>query len=186
MNWYKQSKKENSFSYEDEHRALWRILISKEMERCGIRFDLENDYEVKSRMMDCDLKRNEDDEYKYKVYAEMYEAGGDWECPNIYFRCQMYKKYKNSRWSSGEKFVYIPKKNLNLKDGQAIHNDESVSECNRLQDFKEKDLWDMLQKESILRKKQEWKMNETSDNYDTDSWSAGYVGNLLKHWKSED
>ena len=158
MNWYKVAK-QKEFDLSSESRDLWRILLLREMDRVGIHFDTENDDIISSRNIDLEIKQNKDDDESYRSFCEMRIAGGDWQCPNIYFRCQMMYKYKSSRkWSTGY-------------------------ECKDVGDIKEKDFWDMMKKEVENRKKDEWKMYENSNTHDEDIWDVGFARDLLKHWK---
>jgi len=189
MNWYKIARKKE-FDYEGETKHLWSQLISHEMDRVDIHFNTENDEIIGTRMLDCDVKISEEDDRSYRVLCEMRVAGGDWECPNIYFRCQMQKKYdKQSRWSSEYKFIFIPSKNLNLEKREqggfvARHND--AENCLSFSDVTQKDFWEKARREAENRKKLEWKMYEKSQNNDDDVWGVGFARDLLKHWKPQD
>lgn len=187
MNWYKVAKDE--FSYNEEQKTLWRVLVGKEMSRSGIHFDLENDDVVKTRTFDLDTKNKNNEDQKFRVIAEMHVAGGDWQCPNIYFRCQLMNKYNNGTWSHGYKFVFIPRKNLNLvkyERGYTARDNDNPDKCRRYEDVLQKDLWKSVKREAEKRKKDEYKMYAASDHHDEDIWDVGFARDLLKHWKQKD
>lgn len=98
------------FSYDNMSKDMWRDKVHEAKKQFKILFDLENDYTVKKQRkitipqsywehIDCTFK------------CELFSAGGDWEEPVYYFRCQIVKgyaldvaTYRNSH------FVYIPGK----------------------------------------------------------------------------
>ena len=125
MNWYKIAKdnKDNEeFSYGEEIRTLWNRLLKKEMDRVNIHFDLENNdgYEVKTKNLDF---TGRDGQEQFRIKANICWAGGDWESPICYFRCQIESRsYYNDEWGNWSpmvKTIIIPKKaNKNLINGK--------------------------------------------------------------------
>lgn len=148
MNWYKFAKKEDNFDYSSEIRDLWLSLVRKEMDRVNIHFDLENDEPIASKELDLFTDNNG---REYKIVTEARSAGGDWECPNIYFRCQIKTRYsKDGDFSSDRKAVYICPKSPNLTDseGKKVAKNNNESEC---QNINSKDHWDHLKKDITKR-----------------------------------
>lgn len=188
MSWYKFAKKE--FSYNSELRDLWRQLIKDEMDRVSISFDLENNDIVSSKTINLDIQDDKRSDTEFKVFSEMYAAGGDWECPNVYFRCQIFTKtdyYHNvkkkkirGQWAPDMKFVYIPTDNLNLiKSKNSYQASTNQEECNWVEDVGEKHFWDDLKTESEKRYLNHLDTIRKSDSHDQSSWSSGFVRNLL-------
>lgn len=131
MNWYK--KAELSFDFESEKNRIWNEILKKEQEFHNLSFDLENNY-ISEKMKS--LKTGIDD---IKVYAELWNAGGDWECPISYFRCQV---KKGSRL--GPKFIYIPSRkegNLNLSSDGSGEKYPLTEQCKKIDNKK---LWHSL------------------------------------------
>ncbi len=136
MNWYKIAKRD--FEYNEEIQSLWRDLLRDEMERSGISFDTENDDVVADKEIDMG---NIGNHAKTVVYAELRSAGGDWQCPTYYFRCQeFYKHDEDSTFSIGIKFIVIPENNPNLSDpddsGKAYPRDNAEFDCEYCDDKK--------------------------------------------------
>ena len=155
MNWYKISQAKKSkkkdleeFSYGREIDNLWRKMLQAEQDRVNISFDLENNdgYDIKTK----DLKYTNNDD-QYRIVARISWAGGDWESPVCYFRCQYEKRscFKRDgswgKWQSELKTIIIPEKNnANLtkdKDGLVAKQSE---DGNHTKDINEKKLWDEM------------------------------------------
>lgn len=146
MSWYKRAKKD--FEYHREHRSLWRVLVKEEQKRCGISFDLENDDPIASREIKLDYSNRADGEQK--VFAQLCVAGGDWECPIYYFRCQLFTRMEKGKgqYSDSLKFVIIPEKynpNLEKHEGKMVAkgNGRGGEACG---DRDEEALWKELKK----------------------------------------
>ena len=153
MNWYKESKKKCSdeFDYGDSIRTLWNNIIKMEQDRSNIHFDLENNdcYDLKTK--DLTYKR---DDTEYRVRANLCWAGGDWENPIAYFRCQFESRsYLDNEvhkgwydWKPCCKTIIIPiKSNLNLikgKNGGMIASQDGEGVKSKKDEIKDKDLWD--------------------------------------------
>ena len=144
MSWYKQSKDENDFDFSDEEKEIWRSMVKEEQDAVGIHFDLENDESISSiRRIKLKTKNKSMVDMgsgDLTVFVELYSAGGDWQNPVGYFRCQIKEK---NHW--GPKFVYIPEKNkgnANLvsskKEGEFIAGDNNDDEYTKLN---ERELW---------------------------------------------
>ena len=181
MNWYKisQSKKRQSkdmeeFDYGREINNLWRNMLQKEMDRINVHFDLENNdgYDIKTK----DLKFKERGD-RYRIKARISWAGGDWESPICYFKCQYeersYFERDNSwgQWQPKLKTIIIPEKsNVNLTKGKDGLIAKQGEEGAHTRDIDEKALWDEMVKIAEKRIKEYWKAY--LDEYDGDGDSS--------------
>ena len=164
-NWYRESKKKSDveeFAYGDEIRALWQNMLNKEQDRSNIHFDLENDdgYDVKTKDLSFTAH---DGEKQFRIKARICWAGGDWESPVCYFRCQyedrgFYDRDKSwGNWSPFVKTIIIPEKNnANLKKGEKGLVAKEAEEGAGSKDIDEKALWDEMIKIAEKRLKQYW------------------------------
>lgn len=109
------------FSYDGIAHDMWHEVIHAGKDLFKIHFDLENDTDITSPFT---IKNSA------KFLCQAYVAGGDWECPVLYYRCQLIdnepgyfvksfgtdlSKYNNAY------FVFIPTKadgNNNLVPGK--------------------------------------------------------------------
>jgi len=180
MNWYKQSKKEDNFVYDNLVKEFWRELLFLEKERVDIGFDVENNDsvgDVKDFEIDKVFITKGGAKFKYKVTAQMMSAGGDWENPVRYFKCQCARKTEGrDEWGKYTKgdltFIYIPEKNegnKNLIKGDkkkwvTSHNDADYV---KFDDKEEKDLWDSIKKHCPKRIKAYY--DDKNKEYDYDS-----------------
>lgn len=109
------------FDYKDLSTEMWRKKVKEAQEKAKVHFDLENDYDVAQREVEID--QDEWDHLgKVKFRCELFSAGGDWEDPILYFRCQLFKGYARDL-HQGDHFIYIPcqaegNSNLIQKDGE--------------------------------------------------------------------
>jgi len=160
MNWYK--KAEFKFDFYEIEKRVWNKLIKLEQEKENISFDLENNDEVGDlRKIDLDYKHKtpggEDDQYR--ILAQMYNAGGDWENSIRYFKCQLEEKWTESdNWRKGrETFIYIPTNkegNLNLIKGEkGLIASENESD-NKSDEISDRQLWKSLKKHCEKRVKE--------------------------------
>ncbi len=87
-------KKEEIFNYHDIAENAWNEILHEAMDFQKIHFDLENDESTnqKKRFF---VKKNlrKDQPIKYEINAELFEAGGDWENPVLYFRLEFTHDY---------------------------------------------------------------------------------------------
>lgn len=93
------------FCYNIPSKTMWRDLIRDAMKEYKISFDLENDDNVASR----DIKIND-----RKFYCELWKAGGDWQNPICYFRCEIKDGHIEKPYMSQHMhphFIFIPGKN---------------------------------------------------------------------------
>lgn len=105
-------KEDLSFDYRSIEKSIWYKLIKEAMDKFKISFDLEN----------CDpistvREYNNND---YKFLYQSCKAGGDWQSPTIFYKCQLLSGYVKSLSYTDKNngcFVFIPNKeqgNLNL------------------------------------------------------------------------
>lgn len=124
----------DGFDYTMQAGEFWRPLIKAAMEKANIHFDLENDDEASK-----DSRRTfKVGDYDAKVV--LYFAGGDWETPVAYFRCQ---------GPLGKTSVHIP----GLEDGN-VNLEKSEKGWHPSQDqstpykkFNQSQLWRWVEKE---------------------------------------
>lgn len=94
------------FNYETPAKEMWRDLIRDAMKEFDISFDLENDDKVVGR----DIKIGKGGDIN-KFYCELWKAGGDWQNPIAYFRCELKDGYleepHHSQYNDPH-FVFIP------------------------------------------------------------------------------
>lgn len=89
-----QNKKKEIFNYRNITERAWHDFAKEAQEFQGISFDFENDDttgQKKTFYIHKDLRKNQP--IKYQVNAELFEAGGDWESPVMYFRIQFIHDY---------------------------------------------------------------------------------------------
>lgn len=103
--------KSDFFSYDDLANAKWKDLEHEAMKSFNVYFDLENDNSTKQQR-NIVIPQTEWEFTKCRFKCEMFSAGGDWQYPVKYFRCQLVdgyafgvQKYRNSGM-----FVFIPGK----------------------------------------------------------------------------
>lgn len=85
---------DKEFSYGRLTHGFWRDLVSQAQERQGISFNLENDDSV-SDVREVKAGEYEDHDGKkrrYRFTVQPWAAGGDWENPVRYYRCQYHPK----------------------------------------------------------------------------------------------
>ena len=108
-----EDKKKEFFDYSELSNDMWRKAVHDEQESVGINFDLENDYDIAQREIVIDQDQWEFT--KCKFACELHSAGGDWESPVLYFRCQLKDGYAKrngkSIYSHNSHFIYIPGEN---------------------------------------------------------------------------
>jgi len=118
------------FSYGDLTRGRWSELMKEAQDKFGVAFSTENDDYFGEPFL-VDTGSFGVDNKPYRILAQGYEAGGDWENAVIYFRCQVKDGYIDGM--SGDKlFVVIPvQNNPNLYYSEekgkyfAIHNNDA-------------------------------------------------------------
>lgn len=97
------------FDYNQLAKERWREILNNAQKKFSVSFDTENDDAVDQR--EIIIPQKEWDFTKCKFRCEMRSAGGDWEFPVIYFRCQIIEGYANGLATYGNSlFCYIPGK----------------------------------------------------------------------------
>ena len=175
--------KPSNFSYGDETRELWKALVHAEQKRVNIRFDLENDDSVDDeKVIPLDIKGGQDKEYSYKAIVRRCQAGGDWQSPNCYFRCQIESQYDNSGpYSPKFKAIVIPiKGNVNLIKSDKGYTATDTEKFVRQTPKDIKLATEEMKKELVNRIKAYWK-DIVNDHGKFESFKAtGLVDSLLK------
>lgn len=99
-------KDKRFFDYHYLAEDRWHDLVKEAKKKFKVSFDTENDESVAQRIISFD------ENGKYKFACEMRKAGGDWESPIVYFRCQLLDGYLSSfsRYSSSAFFCFVPVK----------------------------------------------------------------------------
>ena len=103
--------RKNLFSYDQLAKDYWWDIWKKAKEAFKTSFDLENNdpfkdenpriITIKRKSKD---KVDEDSEEIFQVRCQLWYAGGDWECPNMYFKCQC---VENSFYGLGSIKTYL-------------------------------------------------------------------------------
>lgn len=147
------------FDYSYMAKEKWQELLKEMMDVSDVSFDLENDYNIgDDKLITVHVEdENSDHPIKDQVRCQLFEAGGDWQEPTCYFRCQvasgrfycsctdkLLSQYDNSM------FCLIPPKNegnyhLKEEDGKYFPSD---ADCTKDNDekitYSEKDCWEWL------------------------------------------
>jgi len=146
------------FDYDNLAKDKWQELLKELMDIDGFSFDLENDYDVsKDRLIT--VHEDEDSELKDQARCQMFEAGGDWQEPTCYFRCQAV----NGRFycsctdrlisphDGGGMFCLIPPKDggnyhlVETEDGRFVPADaDGTKDRDERMTYNEKDCWEWL------------------------------------------
>lgn len=82
------STSKEDFSYNHIARDLWFDLVKKTCDKLKIYFDLENDDAVGS-IYRMNVKISDKESMTFSI--KLCQAGGDWQLPTNYFRCQLLK-----------------------------------------------------------------------------------------------
>lgn len=104
-------QRDHLLSYDQLSKEYWNDIWSKAKEHFNTSFDKENDDPSKDEVpkiitikrKSCD-KLDKDAEDIFKVKCQLWYAGGDWELPNMYFRCQV---IENSFYGLGSIKTYM-------------------------------------------------------------------------------
>jgi hypothetical protein len=83
-------KKEDVFSYKELADEMWRESWSKAEKQFNTSFDWENnDSTGQKRVINFVDDSDPDIDFHYKFNCDLWSAGGDWEYPCYYFKCQI-------------------------------------------------------------------------------------------------
>ncbi len=138
--------KKDDFDYSELAKVKWRELVGDAQDKYRISFDLENDDGVKFR--DIEIPQTFWDFTKCKFRCELRQAGGDWQSPIFYFRCQLKDGYAFDVGKYGNSmFVFIPGKEGNIhlaKTSKGEWTAPNHEEDEREPD--EKKCWHLLEK----------------------------------------
>lgn len=177
------------FDYSNIASSMWNNLISQAKKDFKIHFDLENNdlYRRQERVITIPQDQWDFTECKFK--CRLYQAGGDWENPVFYFRCQLingyaghivngqYKKINKYDRENNGCFVFIPGKtqgNYSLipgrKDGEWVANDGDKHKDGIDPENNDRDCWKALKEYltklvalEIEKIRSEREENETAD-----------------------
>jgi hypothetical protein len=125
----------------------WRETLKLAREKFRISFDTENDEAIALREIVID--QNQWDHTKCKFLCEFRMAGGDWESPVAYFRCQLKDGYAAIPDKHGSKmFCFIPNKGEGNQHLVSSGNGYVAPDAGRKRDESlrpnEKDCWKSL------------------------------------------
>lgn len=93
-NTIKRKKDDEIFDYTSTIKDLWHDIIKKGKEFYSVNFDTENNdttSEKKTFYFEKDLRKKQP--IKYEINAELWQAGGDWEYPVMYFKIELTNDY---------------------------------------------------------------------------------------------
>lgn len=82
-------KDEEPFNYKEIAKDLWYERFNDACKNFKIKFDLENNDSKKEKKKI--VIKDGDNEWIFN--CELMAAGGDWECSNLYFKCQFIDGY---------------------------------------------------------------------------------------------
>jgi hypothetical protein len=125
-------EKDAFFTYTEMAKDMWRNKVREAQKTFNINFDLENDSDVTRREIIIDQDQWEHTKCKFK--CELRAAGGDWQIPVMYFRCQIvagYAKGVSTYGLGGPYLVFIPGKEqgnphlVKTKNGWSAPDDNS-------------------------------------------------------------
>lgn len=135
------------FNYMTVADDMWAEKVKEAKDEFGVNFDCENDDSM-DQQREIKIERGGDKD-PVKFACEMYSAGGDWEFPLRYFRCELKDGYVDglSKYSNPH-FVFVP--NGEQGNGQLTKTDKGEWVCpdsdfddsEELRD--EKKCWDSL------------------------------------------
>ena len=99
------------FSYKEIASEIWNDLTREAMKKFDVHFDLENNDTVKQQR-EIIIPQKEWEFTKCKFRCELFSAGGDWQVPAYYFRCQIIDGYafEIQKYRNSGLFVFIPGK----------------------------------------------------------------------------
>jgi hypothetical protein len=140
-----------NFDYNRIANDMWNKMLHESMKTFKIHFDTENDDGVdKSR--DIIIPQKEWEHSNCRFRCQMCQAGGDWEWPVYYFRCQLMDGHAfNLGTYKNQFFIFIPGKkqgnyHLVSKDGGEWNApDQSVYKKGIDPEASKTDCWKSLQ-----------------------------------------
>jgi hypothetical protein len=98
------------FTYYEKAKDMWYNLTRDAMDEFRVHFDLENDDTIHVQRI-IEIPQTHWEFTKCKFKCELFRAGGDWEVPALYFRCQLIDGYAygHTKYNMSH-FVFIPGK----------------------------------------------------------------------------
>jgi hypothetical protein len=115
------NKKDEIFNYNSIINDKWREIILFSQKFYHISFDLENNEstnEKKVIYVEKDLRINQP--VKYKFNCELCLAGGDWQCPVLYFKIQIESGscygLVNQKYYANPKYIWDFEKSPVIRD----------------------------------------------------------------------
>lgn len=109
------NKNKEIFNYNSQIYDHWRPIISDAMKFQNISFDLENNDSTKEKKTITVTKLlRKDQPVKTVINAELWEAGGDWQNPVMYFKIEFANQYNiiKDKYKDDPKFVWdVERKN---------------------------------------------------------------------------
>ncbi len=124
------------FNYTNLTKNFWNDIVGKTKNKVKIFFDLENNTEI-DNIRDITIEQDYWTHTKCKFKCQLMQAGGDWEIPIYYFRCQIISgyAYKERSFYNKSFFIFIPNKNQGnytlIKDKEkyrALNNEETEND----------------------------------------------------------
>jgi hypothetical protein len=97
------------FDYNRITNNFWQEELSKAFKEYNVLFDTENNERISEKVLTIDQTVWPDVNCKFKCQA--WVAGGDWETPSIYFKCQLIEGYANidnRELRTDDFFIHIP------------------------------------------------------------------------------
>ena len=113
-------KDKEIFDYHSVQEEAWNEPKTRGQEFQRINFDFENDYPVAKKTFYAKVMLRKDQPVKNEFNVEMYDAGGDWEMPVMYFRIEFTHNYGliSSKYSKDPEYVWdVANEDGNLYSG---------------------------------------------------------------------
>jgi len=142
------------FNYSELAKRMWSDLVNQAKKQFQVFFDLENDYPAKNPPRTIVIPQSEWDFTECKFKCQLCKAGGDWEYPVFYFRCQLISGYAfgiSTYDQNGGCFCVIPGKeqgNFHLirgKDWSWVAPDNNDYKEGIDPEPKERSCWEFLE-----------------------------------------
>lgn len=133
-------------------KNIFSDLVKEAQKKFNVFFDLENDSPIKNKERTITIPQTYWEHTKCQFKCQLCTAGGDWQYPVYYFRCQLISGYVYSIGkydNNAGLFVFIP--NITQGNGHLITkdnikyyapDDDSKTDYNSLRS--EKKCWDSL------------------------------------------
>ena len=119
------------FTYPHETNSMWDEKIKEAKDEFDVDFNTENDDSMDQQRI-VDIEQNQwehvgSSEYgPVKFACDMFSAGGDWEFPLFYFRCELKDGHAKDLMTQ-DHFVFVP--NGEQGNGQLTKSDKGNWAC---------------------------------------------------------